>query len=368
MASTNSILRFITPFLPLLATSLFICLLLWGAQRILIGRHSDLGNERLFPRQLAMLILTLVGIIAIVLAIPVSEGFRNQIIGLIGLIISGILAFSSSTIFANLMAGLMLRVTRPFRTGDFISVKSEYFGRVVERGLLDTEIQTDKRELIAFPNTYLITNPVSVVRSSGAIVSATLSLGYDVHHATVEPLLLSAARECGLEEPFSHVLELGNYSITYKISGMLMDIKNLLTARSNLCRCVLDVLHANNIEIMSPTFMGQRPVPADVKIIPPIADHKPLESVAVAEEVVFDKAERAEQIEQEKQLLLDKIEKCQSELEQASGEEKKHLRQNIKNYQAQLATMEKPEDEPSKEAQATDVAPVLTDPKDQIAA
>ena len=353
MPPIKSLIALTTPFLPLLATALLIGFLLWGAQRILIGRHPDLGNERLFPRQLGMLLLTLAGVIAMVLALPVSESFRNQLIGLIGLIISGILAFSSSTIFANLMAGIMLRVTKPFRTGDFISVKAEYFGRVVERGLLDTEIQTDKRELIAFPNTYLITNPVSVVRHSGAIVSTTLSLGYDVHHGTVEPLLLSAARECGLEEPFTHVLELGNYAITYKISGMLVDIKNLLTARSNLCRCVLDVLHTNNIEIMSPNFMNQRAVPADVKIIPTVPDQTPQEIVSVAEEVVFDKAERAEQLENKKQLLLDKIKEYRHELEDASATEKDQLQQNIKDNQEQLALMERQEAEKNNDKPAT---------------
>ena len=182
---------------------------------------------------------------ALVLAFPVSESSRNQIIGLIGLLLSGIIAFSSSTIFANLMAGIMLRVTRPFGTGDFVSVNG-HFGRVVERGLLDTEIQTEDRELVAFPNTSLITNPVTVVRSSGTIVSVKLSLGYDIHHSRIETLLLDAVKECGLDEPFVQILELGNFAVTYKASGMLVDTKTLLTARSNLCRAVLDTLIRDN--------------------------------------------------------------------------------------------------------------------------
>ncbi|MBU0768072.1 MAG: mechanosensitive ion channel family protein, partial [Proteobacteria bacterium] len=322
------------------AISVFVGLLLWGAHRILIARRPDLGSERLFPRQLVMLGLTLAGVIAIALSLPVNESSRNQIIGLIGLVISGIFAFSSSTIFANLMAGIMLRVTKPFRTGDFINIKKEYFGRVVERGLLDTEIQTENRELLALPNTYMITNPISVVRSSGTIVSTTLSLGYDIHHSTVESLLLKAAQESGLEEPFIHILELGNYSITYKVSGMLTDIKSLLTTRSSLCRCVLDVLHKNRIEIMSPSFMNQRRLPDDLKIIPVMADQEFSESVTVAEEVVFDKAETAEQIEKEKQQLLDKIQECQSQLEEASGKDKKRIQETIKECREQLTTIE----------------------------
>ena len=358
MPSMNAIFALTIPFLPLLATLIFMGLLLWGMHYIFIGRHPDLGNERLFPRQLLMLAVTLVGIIAIVLALPVSTALRNQVVGLVGLIISGVLAFSSSTIFANLMAGIMLRITKPFRTGDFINVKKEYFGRVVERGLLDTEIQTENRELIAFPNTFLSANPVSVVRSSGAIVSSTLSLGYDINHVTVETLLLQAAGECGLEEPFIHVLELGNYAITYKVSGMLTDTKNLLTARSNLCRCVLDVLHENDIEIMSPAFMNQRRVPEETKIIPAIKLPKKEENVSVAEAVVFDKAEKAEQIENEKQQLLDKIAECEKQLEQSAGSAKKHLQKTIKKYREQLTLIESPEGEAGTNA---------IDPKDQIA-
>lgn len=67
---------------------------------------------------------------------------------------------------------------------------------------LDTEIQTENRELVALPNTYMITNPTSVTRSSGTIVSTTLSLGFDVHHSKVESLLLDSAQRSGLEEPF----------------------------------------------------------------------------------------------------------------------------------------------------------------------
>ncbi|WP_080523613.1 mechanosensitive ion channel family protein [Methyloprofundus sedimenti] len=349
MSFSNTPIESITPFLPLFATLIFIGPLLWVSHQILIARHPDIGNERLFPRQLAMLVLTFAGVIGIALTLPVSESSRNQIIALIGLIISGIFAFSSSTIFANLMAGIMLRVTKPFSTGDFIKV-GEYFGRVVERGLLDTEIQTENRELVALPNTYMITNPISVTRSSGTIISTTLSLGYDIHHSKVESLLLDAAKECGLEEPFIQILELGNYSITYKVNGMLTDVKSLLTARSNLCRYVLDTLHGNGVEIMSPAFMNQRRLPEDFKIIPADeAKQEPIESVSVAEEVVFDKAEKAEQTEKLKQQFLDKIKECKTDLEKASEEDKERLEEIIRESNEQLKALEKPHVEPSQD-------------------
>ena len=200
----------------------------------------------------------------------------------------------------------------------------------------------------------MITNPISVVRSSGTIVSTTLSLGYDIHHSTVESLLLNAAQESGLEEPFVHILELGNYSITYKISGMLTEIKSLLTVRSNLCRYVLDILHKSRIEIMSPAFMNQRRLPDGLKIIPVMAEQELSDSVTVAEDVVFDKAERAEQIEKEKQKLFDKIKECQSQIEDASGEDKKGIEEIIKQCREQLKTIEDLKDESSPEKSVTE--------------
>ncbi len=312
--------EWLLPFVPLLITVVSVAVVLAGAHWLLLGRHADLGGERKFPRQLAMLGLTIAGVVALALALPVTDSTRNQVLGLVGLVISGTFAFSSTTIMANLMAGVMLRMTRPFRTGDFIRVES-YFGRVAERGLLDTEIQDESRELIAIPNTYLITHAVTVVRSSGTIVSTTLSLGYDVHHLVVEPLLLQAAERAGLEDPFVHVLELGNYAITYRVSGLLVEVKNLLTVRSNLCREILDVLHEEQIEIASPTIMNQRRWPEEAKLIPaPMFPSEPRQREAAVEDIAFDKAEEAEQGSRRSNCQLwQEIEQLEKSLKQAEA-------------------------------------------------
>lgn len=338
MSDPEAVIRFITPYIPVFVTSAACFIILWSAYRILIKRHADMGSERLFPRQLFFLVLSFAALLATALALPVDAGARNQIIGLIGLVISGIFAFSSSTIFANLMAGIMLRITKPCQTGDFVSV-GDYFGRIVQRGLLDSEIQTDNRELVSLPNTYMITNPISVTRVSGAIVSTKLSLGYDIHHSRVESFLLEAAKICGLEDSFVQVLELGDYSITYKISGILTDVKSLLTARSNLCRCVLDTLHNNRVEIVSPAFMNQRKLPDNQLVIATAKQKGPIETAPVAEEVIFDKAEKAEQIEKQKQHLHEKIQEYKTYLETASEANKKRIQAIINEDREELKTI-----------------------------
>ncbi|MBA3016385.1 MAG: mechanosensitive ion channel family protein [Proteobacteria bacterium] len=339
MQISSRIINFLLAFLP--SFSIFIAsgAVLWGSHWFLIGRRPELGNERKFPLQILMLALTIVSILAIVIALPISESFRNKIIGLIGILLSGIIAFSSTNVIANLMAGVLLRITKPFRTGDFIRV-GDFFGRVSERGLFDTEIQSESRELIALPNTYLVNNPVSTIRNSGAIVSVTLSLGYDVHHLQIESLLIQAAEESGLKDPFVNILELGNFSITYRISGLLTEVKWLITAQSSLFRVVLDTLHGQGIEIMSPSFMNQRRIGDDQTIIPTFVQATPVKETVDAEEIVFDKAEQAEQREGEQQQLIEDIINLETALKGTQDEKKDQVRENLEKKRERLKVVE----------------------------
>ena len=229
----STMIEAILSFLPVIAATIVVALILAGTNYLLLSRFPEMGNDRRLPRQLSMFGITLVGIIAVVLTLPIVESSRNQILSLIGVLLSGTIALSSTTIVSNAMAGIMLRITKPFRTGDFIRT-SNYFGRVSERGLLDTEIQTEYRELVSVPNTQLITNPVTVIRSSGTIVSASLSLGYDINHLTIEQLLIAAASKVGLQDAFVQIIELGDFSVLYRVNGLLTDPKNMITTRSDL--------------------------------------------------------------------------------------------------------------------------------------
>jgi hypothetical protein len=121
-----------------------VALVLTLAHHFLLARHRDMGNERKFPRQMAMVGLTVAVAIAVASSLPVSESTRNQVIGLVGILVSGALAFSFTTVLANLMAGMVLRMTQSFQTGDFVRV-GDYFGRVAERGIFDKAEEAGQR-------------------------------------------------------------------------------------------------------------------------------------------------------------------------------------------------------------------------------
>ncbi|MCG6202499.1 mechanosensitive ion channel family protein [Psychromonas antarctica] len=341
MTLITTIKETVIDFIPLVLTAIIVALILTAAHRLLIKNKAELGSERMFTRQLFMLVVSIIGALAIVLALPVAESARNQIIGLIGLLISGVFALSSTNVFSNLAAGILLRVTKPFAIGDFIYVQ-DYFGRVSERGLFDTELQSESGEFIAIPNTYLVSCPVKTVRSASTIVSASLTLGYDLHHKNIEPLLITAAEESGLKESFVHILELGNFSITYRVSGVLAESNKLISARSNLYKHILDTLHNNNIEIVSPSFMNQRPMNPGVAVIPPSPiEQVSLAEVAEAEQVLFAKAEQAEKVEQEKKVLVDKINELEVRRKETQDIEKEFTEATLKQAKISLEKLNK---------------------------
>jgi len=290
--------------LPFLATLAAVVVGLALAHLVLIRRAAP-GRERGVAAHLVMLALTGVALVALVLALPVETDTRGQLLSLLGLVLTAVIALASTTFVSNAMAGLMLRAVGNFRPGDFVRV-GEHFGRVTERGLFHIEVQSEDRDLMTLPNLYLVTQPVTVVRESGTVVSCQVGIGYDVAHDAVEARLLDAAAAAGLDDAFVQIVDLGDFAVTYRVAGFLGRVRRLLSARSRLRAAVLDALHGADVEIVSPTFMNQRRVD-DRRFVPPVTPGRRRSASAgeTPEALVFDKAERAEHIEGLRRTLAD---------------------------------------------------------------
>ena len=259
-----------------------------------LQRNAAKVPGRQFRNQMIMTGVGFSGLLIVILGLPIDTTMRGQLLALIGIIISAGIALSSSTILGNAMAGIMLKTLRNFHSGDFIQV-GDYLGRVTERGLFHTEIQTADRDLVTLPNLFLATTPVTVVRSSGTIVSATVSLGYDIPHTKIEALLLKAATDIELQDAFVQVLDLGDFSVNYRVAGLLEESKKLLSYRSRLRASILDSLHRGGVEIVSPNFQNLRDFDPQKNFIPaPVRAKKDQPVDAAPVDVVFDKAEEAE--------------------------------------------------------------------------
>ena len=263
----------------------------------MVRRALPIQSGGRLTRQMAHIVLTVVAIIVVILVLPFDDDTQGQLISLFGLVLTAVVALASSNFASNAMSGLMLRAVGSFQAGDFIRVES-HFGRVTEKSLLHTEIQTEDRDLITLPNLYLINHPVQVVHASGTLISCDVSLGYDVHRRRIAEVLRDAAIQAELVEPFVQILELGDFTVVYRVSGFLEEVGSLVSKRSALRGKVLDALHEAQIEIASPNIMLQRPAPADAPLMPKrYYGNSKEEDAGVAEKLMFEKAELAARIE-----------------------------------------------------------------------
>ncbi|WP_444993934.1 mechanosensitive ion channel family protein [Aliikangiella sp. IMCC44359] len=302
--------------------------LLTLANWLWIKRNPKIGAEQKLPRQIGMLLLTIVSLLTIILALPISDNTRGQILSLIGIVLTSIIALSSTTFVSNAMAGLMLRVINTFKPGDYLRFNDQ-LSRVTERGLFHTEVQNEDKDLITYPNLFLINNSVTVISHEGTLITCSLSLGYDVPRKKIEKHLILAAESIGLETPFVLIKSLGDFSVTYKISGFLNEVKSLVTWRSNLYKAVLDQLHTAEIEIVSPNFMNSRQFDSQTAFIPEKFNIKMshTETQSSVEEKVFDKAEAASEKEVlifERDTLLVELQKTVDENNEAKQTQLQH--------------------------------------------
>ncbi len=326
----------------LLVVVLFIVLYL--AVRFILRRQSSGHVDRSLVKQSILFVIVTVAAIAFLLTLPIEPDTKDRITTLLGYMISAIVALSSATFFGNMLAGILLRIVSSFKAGDYIRVQDHY-GRVSEKSLFHTELQTVDGNFITLPNLFLSTHPVKVTRSTDTIISTEVSLGYNVSRLKIEQCLIQAAEKAGLSDAFVYITVLGDFSVLYKIHGKQQKIKKLLDAKSRLNAMVLDALHEANIEIVSPSFMNQRQV-ADTTFIPrkEKAPQVDLQLTQDTDSLIFGKAEKAETIEEKKmriETIEIKISELQESIKKATEEERIEQQKLIKRYTELIEKMKK---------------------------
>ncbi|WMW24860.1 mechanosensitive ion channel [Methanolobus sediminis] len=265
----------------------------------LFHKKNLFSRERVI-QQIIYILIIVIGLLLTIFTLPINVEDKNLVLTFVSIVIGAIITFSSTTFVANAMAGIMLRMINPFRVGDFIKTDGT-FGRVTEIYFLHTQVQSIDRDLITIPNLTLVSKPLKTIRSSGTIITTSVSLGYNIPRKEIEKSLLQAAETTGLENPFVHVEKLGDFSISYKVGGLLKDVERIITTRSDFKKNVIDGLHNSDIEIVSPTYMNQRVFSEDYVCMPPKEDTrkapKEKEPEVRTEDIIFDKAIMAQMLD-----------------------------------------------------------------------
>ncbi len=285
--------------------AIVVVIAMYSATKWLFNKQPKLKKTGTTVRQVVLYVLGFIGFIIILTSLPIKESVRGQLLNLIGIIISAAFVLSSTTLLGNALAGVMNKTSKSFKLGDFIMV-DKYFGRVTNTSLFFTTIQVEDRNLVTLPNLFIASSPLKAIRESGTIISTEVSLGYDISRHIIEKELEKAASDAGLKEPFVFITKLGDFSIHYKVHGLLEDTNKYFSTRALLNAMVVDHLHAAKIEIVSPSFMNQRQV-NDQEFIPKVLKIKEEHDESkIADDLIFDKAKQAKEIEK-KQSHVDKL-------------------------------------------------------------
>ena len=288
-------------------------------------------STKYISENLVSIAILLIGTLIFILSLPIDKNLKGQILSFLGIIISAGIALSSTTILGNLIAGFMnSTMNRSMKNGSMIKV-NDIQGRVTSRGVFHTEIQLEDSNFISFPNLFVASNPIKIYRDDKTVISTTVSLGYDVSRTIIEKALKKAATDTNLTDPYVYITDLGDFSITYKIHGFLDNSDKYYSTHSLLNCKVLDALHEEKIEIVSPTFMNQRK--SDETIFIPRKEKKvEIKQTEHPEDKVFDEAIKSEKVEQKVE-SLDTLEQRKSELKKelkkADDVEKEGIQKSI---------------------------------------
>ncbi|WP_201608118.1 mechanosensitive ion channel family protein [Psychrobacter okhotskensis] len=164
--SANGILIGFVERIPYFVASIIVILIFWFLSIVfkkivykLLGSRSRHQNlVKVFQRVGGALIIFIGFMIAMVIAVP---GFTPaKLIGALG-IGSVAIGFAFKDIFQNLLSGILLLISEPFRIGDQI-VSGEYEGTVEDIKIRATTIKTYDGRQVVIPNSDLYTSALTV--------------------------------------------------------------------------------------------------------------------------------------------------------------------------------------------------------------
>lgn len=204
--------------------------------------------------------VTFVAVFSIILAqFGITLGVVSGLLTILG---GTIIGFAAINTLGNMIAGLIVMTSRPFKVGDRIFFNGQ-FADVEAIELIYTKMRTLDNVLVSIPNQELLKAEIdnygkkSVVRRGCSITA-----GYEVASEQVETALLKAANRLvelkdALKEPKAYVwvTKFGNYAVEYTLYVFIQDIKRLPEIDSNLKRTVLETCKQHGIDISTPTII-----------------------------------------------------------------------------------------------------------------
>ena len=239
------------------AVVLVVAIILGRVLRVVIRRIIERARADYFLGDLigrfANYVVLTFGLVYAFESLGIAVGPLLGALGIVGIA----LAFAFQDILQNFVAGVILQVQRPFRSGDEI-ITNDHEGTVIAVGARTVTIRTPDGETVVLPSAEVISNPITNHTLHGQR-RTTLAVGVayatDLHHACRVARSATASVERVHESPAPevYVTAFGDSSIDLAVMFWHEpSIATLWRTRDDVAKAVAAAFRAEDISIPFP--------------------------------------------------------------------------------------------------------------------
>lgn len=232
MTSANHLLQQMISRIPYLIVASLVFVIFWvlsiffkkAVTRILGSRKHHQNLVTVFRRVGSALILFLGFMVAMIIAVPSFT--PGKLIGALG-IGSVAIGFAFKDIFQNLLSGILLLLSEPFRIGDQI-ISGNFEGTVEDIQIRATTIRTYDGRKVVIPNSQLYTSTMTVNTAySQRRLEFDVGIGYENNIIDAQQVILSVLKAAPtvskLAEPSVIATALADSSVVLRVRWFIDD-------------------------------------------------------------------------------------------------------------------------------------------------
>ena len=263
MTSANHLLQQMISRIPYLIVASLVFVIFWvlsiffkkAVTRILGSRKHHQNLVTVFRRVGSALILFLGFMVAMIIAVPSFT--PGKLIGALG-IGSVAIGFAFKDIFQNLLSGILLLLSEPFRIGDQI-ISGNFEGTVEDIQIRATTIRTYDGRKVVIPNSQLYTSTMTVNTAySQRRLEFDVGIGYENNIIDAQQVILSVLKAAPtvskLAEPSVIATALADSSVVLRVRWFIDDgtQTNRVASINEVIILVKEALEEANISIPFP--------------------------------------------------------------------------------------------------------------------
>lgn len=231
------------------------------------GMHPETAGA---TRRLAAVVIWALGF---TFAYPYIPGSESDVFKGLSVLLGFMVTLGSANVVNQLMSGMVVVYSRALRRGDMVSI-GETVGTVASLDALSVKVINLRNEEVTLPNAVVVGSAIHNYTRHGsvrdphahegwqaAMISTSVTIGYDTPWRQVHAMLLAAAAEAThvAPSPTPYVLQraLSDFYVEYELFAALDHPRNRFFALSALHAAIQDQFNAHGVQIMSPHFMAQ---------------------------------------------------------------------------------------------------------------